>query len=370
VAQLLQLGADCFALWRLSAGPAASSWEEHPRSLLSIFQSSDVCEVFLAHLERQRVAGSLQLHGKQQAAELLGAAALCGHAPLIAHSIIALEGQLSAEIAGEQPLTAEDAEELSSILFAAAGASSGAEGDSLRALLASRLPFDLAARDSGLCLLARAATSGVPAATVPLLHAAGAPLDLEALLHAAQEFAADGVAALLACGRPPVDASTAACMYVSHDLSYSCPIHRILHRLVSVCAGCWLVSHAFGLPCRALPLLLLLPIDACTGCRWLVSPTSAMPCRALPLLRLLLMGCPNFHFLSRALQANDPAATPERQAAALRTLEALLAAGYRPTVWHGVAPPPFLLDSLPPGTAVLQRLDPFDFYPAGQPSER
>ena len=44
--------------------------------------------------------------------------------------------------------------------------------------------------------------------------------------------------------------------------------------------------------------------------------------------------------------------------AALRIVELLLAAGYRPTVWRSVAPPPFLER----GSEVLEVFDPFDFY--------
>ena len=45
----------------------------------------------------------------------------------------------------------------------------------------------------------------------------------------------------------------------------------------------------------------------------------------------------------------------------LRVVEALLAAGYRPTVYRGVAPPPFLGR----GSGVLEVFDPFDFHTPG-----
>ena len=50
----------------------------------------------------------------------------------------------------------------------------------------------------------------------------------------------------------------------------------------------------------------------------------------------------------------------------MRILEQLLAAGYRPTVWRNVAPPPFLYR----GSEVLEVFDPFDFHsPALSPRQ-
>ena len=51
----------------------------------------------------------------------------------------------------------------------------------------------------------------------------------------------------------------------------------------------------------------------------------------------------------------DPAV---KEAPALRLVEALLAAGYRPTVWRNAAPPEFLQR----GSEVLEVFDPFDFH--------
>jgi hypothetical protein len=50
----------------------------------------------------------------------------------------------------------------------------------------------------------------------------------------------------------------------------------------------------------------------------------------------------------------DPAV---KEAPVLRLVEALLAGGYRPTVWRKVAPPEFLQH----GSEVLEVFDPFDF---------
>lgn len=48
----------------------------------------------------------------------------------------------------------------------------------------------------------------------------------------------------------------------------------------------------------------------------------------------------------------------EDEAAALRVVKTLLAAGYRPTVYRNVAPPPFLGR----GSEVVEAFDPFDFH--------
>ena len=56
---------------------------------------------------------------------------------------------------------------------------------------------------------------------------------------------------------------------------------------------------------------------------------------------------------------NTPVWHSRKEGSALWILEALLAAGYRPTVWRNVAPPPFLRCS----SRVLEVFDPFDFHP-------
>jgi hypothetical protein len=62
------------------------------------------------------------------------------------------------------------------------------------------------------------------------------------------------------------------------------------------------------------------------------------------------------------LLQEKPTYTPARnEQAALRIVELLLAAGYRPTVWRNVAPP-----TLPQhGSEVLQAFDPFYFTAQG-----
>jgi hypothetical protein len=58
--------------------------------------------------------------------------------------------------------------------------------------------------------------------------------------------------------------------------------------------------------------------------------------------------------------------TANAEEEARRIVKQLLAAGYRPTVYHNVAPPPFLNR----GSEVLEVFDPFNFYsPALSPRQ-
>lgn len=105
----------------------------------------------------------------------------------------------------------------------------------LRALLSCRLPLDLSTRDRlgrSLQVLAVGGTSAPEnmQATVRLLHAAGAPLEADALLHAVDRRCGAGVEALLACGRPAVDTSRSWLAVFGRD-RYSCPVHRVLQGL-------------------------------------------------------------------------------------------------------------------------------------------
>jgi len=52
--------------------------------------------------------------------------------------------------------------------------------------------------------------------------------------------------------------------------------------------------------------------------------------------------------------------------AALEVVALLVGAGYRPTVYHNVPRPDFLLLTAAGLPDVLPTLDPFDYYPPGQ----
>ena len=109
----------------------------------------------------------------------------------------------------------------------------GEEQHSLQALLASGLPFDLAAPvedaegNHSLAVVAALAKS-CPAAKVRLLHQAGATVTAVDLLEVIDRQSAPGVAALLAVARPAADTRQPTHSFF-HRTSYSCPIHRALH---------------------------------------------------------------------------------------------------------------------------------------------
>ncbi|PSC76029.1 chloride Carrier Channel family isoform A [Micractinium conductrix] len=235
VAHLLQLGAD-------PLGPSVS----HFRSTMchaALLCTQAVADAFLAYFEGQRAAGGLCGMSAQRAMLLLEVVAMLGHASLAAHAAAELERACEGP-AGQGGMLDEDA--LQRLIVGAARSTHDAAADMLRELLRSRLPFELAPPSPTYVPLLAVAVEGGPVEEKSrVLHAAGAPLTAQALLHAIE-----------AAGR-------------------------------------------------------------CTG------------------------------------------------ADALRTVEALLAAGYRPTVWHNVPVPGLLRGAVPQGSQVLQRLDPFDFYPAG-----
>ena len=60
------------------------------------------------------------------------------------------------------------------------------------------------------------------------------------------------------------------------------------------------------------------------------------------------------------LERSRPGLRHSDELSDLRVLEALMSAGYRPTVWHNVMPPDFL--RLRSGGRVLEVFDPFHFY--------
>lgn len=220
IGMLLAAGADCLRMPGQQGGgdtllvryadPAGSAYHQ---------QAADV---LLGHLEQQRAAGALELSGHERAAQLLLAAALRNHGPLLNHALAYLELAL-----GGRPLGYHASRSLTGVLFALAR--SGSAPDPLRRLLGSTLALDLAARDGdGRTLLAVAAASPAAAATVPLLHAAGAPLPADALMEHVQELAPAAVKVLLACGRPVPDTSNVD-MVVRGRHGFSCAIHRALN---------------------------------------------------------------------------------------------------------------------------------------------
>ncbi|KAL4424048.1 hypothetical protein ABPG75_001349 [Micractinium tetrahymenae] len=316
LALLLQHGADCLHL-----GSARQS------SCLLKHLSGGLASALLAHLERQRQAGTLPLGSKDAATVLAMGAMRAGHAQLLAHALARLEQLFAAPPAfwweGE-----DEADRLSQLLALSLDLAGPRVMPALRALLASQLAFDVTCC-WGCSPLARAAQGGAREASVPLLLQAGAEVTLADLLVPVQRPCPAGVAELLSHAAPPVDAATPA-MAVWHTTSYSCPIHRLLQQMVRLPAAC------------CLPCSLASPHPQ-VGRRCSMQPT----------------------WLLRSVAPPPPAQdhrswwwSARRTWEGLRVLELLLEAGHRPTVYRNTAPPPFLNR----GSAVLPLFDPFDLY--------
>lgn len=233
VTLLMQAGADCLRPW---AAQASTS--------LLLRSSSCACRPALACmlrvLEEQRAAGRLQLGSKWRALQLLQGATLGCCVRLGAAAIAALE-QHAASGDWDAAAASEVAHALHTVV-----ASNSVRGDEpaadraalLSALLSSSLPLQLDGMNLSSNLLALAAGQEWGAALVPLLHAAGAPLTMAALLTAVERLDEQCVAALLACGRPAVDASQPTAHLVVHSWIPICtwgdPIHCLLrHASVS-----------------------------------------------------------------------------------------------------------------------------------------
>lgn len=222
IAMLLAAGADC--LWLPGGQRGGSSLLARYADPARSASHHQAAYVLLAHLEQQRAAGALELSGHERAAQLLLAAALRSHQPLLDYALAHLERTL-----GGRPLGYHASRSLTAVLFALARSSDAAAAGSLGRLLGSTLALDLAARDdSGRTLLAVAAGSPAAANVVPLLHMAGAPLTGDALMQHIQELAPAAVKVLLACGRPAVDTSKPD-LVVQCKHGFSCPIHRALN---------------------------------------------------------------------------------------------------------------------------------------------
>jgi hypothetical protein len=238
-ALLLQHGADCL----LPAGPDADDYRGSSVlvALGGQFGMHSFAALLLAHLERQRAAGQLQLGSAARAGQLLLCGTRLGHEQLFSHSLRCLGEQLSAEEGvAAASAAAGRAHLLENILDAAIREGSSSSPASLEALLASGLPFDLAAMhdvNGGSSLLTwTALADSCPADKVRLLHQAGVPVTAADLLAVVDTLSVPGVAALLSVSRPAVDTSepTHSSFY---DTSYSCPIHRALHIQVRTAAS-------------------------------------------------------------------------------------------------------------------------------------
>lgn len=266
---LLQAGADSL---RAPGGQAGGTSLLARYAAASSSYHQQAADVFLAHLEQQRVAGALQLSGHERATQLLLGAALRGHGPLLDHALAHLERTL-----GGRPLGYHASHALSGTLFALARSSRAA--DALPRLLGSTIAWDTAARDStNRTLLAVTAASPAAPAAVPLLHRAGALLTADALLEHVEQLAPAAVQALLACGRPASDTSKPD-LLVHGRHGFSCAIHRALNaanQLLQVQVQCfswwrwrWAVGSErwiVGPACSALALMLCpIPPPCCTG---------------------------------------------------------------------------------------------------------
>ena len=178
----------------------------------------------LAHLERQRAAGQLELGSTERAAQLLLAATLSNHAQLLRYGISSLEALLAA---GEDGVTGEEAVLLIHILDAAIAGNDSSAPATLQALLTSALPFEVDGFHVHCAALARSS----PAAKVQLLRQTGVEVTAADLLHIIDNLSATGVAALLSAFMPAMDTSQPSFCVNGHT-SYSCPIHRALRAAV------------------------------------------------------------------------------------------------------------------------------------------
>lgn len=146
----------------------------------------------------------------------------------------------------------------------------------LRCILASPLPFSVAAADAqGSGLLAHCAAHAEEACcaeSLGLLHAAGAAVSLRRVLYLLEKrMSAPCMAALLALHTPEVPLSDVT-LKAGGVTSYTCPINRLLHAWTVSGAGeesqlsgvvgwgegvcrCWLPSQPHLLPCNAAAVL-------------------------------------------------------------------------------------------------------------------
>lgn len=327
--------------------------------------------MLLAHMERQRAAGSLRLGSAEAAAYLVVGVARGGdperHLPLACHGIAALE-RLLRPAGSSGGLPAADAAWLPGCLFTPAqllhkllGFVVEASSPPLsEALLASQLPFDLAADAPspwGLPLVAMAAMGGTGAAAcVQLLLQAGAPLTTRDLYLAVDYLSPGAVSVLLACGLPPVDVSAPAdAVFTPFKSGWSCPIHRTLHNFAQVAGA---LSVAGKGACAA-------PMHQ--------APTPPRTPSALPQGAELA----RFRWTWNDYGDGRGATLKKTDIRAAQILEALWSAGFKPTVYRQARLPAFLHPSkgTPPffafdpavHTPALAELDPLALFDAAHP---
>ena len=256
---LLRHGADCLRI----KGHSLYSFLWH-------FVNSGLGTSLLAHLERQRAAGTLQLASVATALQLLDGAITAGHLPLFSHALAALQGLAAAP--GGQPTAAggrAGAQQLQlappefyvfrNTLLAAVHSAHASAPQIARTLLSCQLALDLA-RQQPRCLPdllveVLRCSRRMREAALPL-HAAAGVSPRDALLAATHgDVEPDALAALLALGSPAVDTS-AVTAEVGRHASYSCLIHRLLHLGNVVSAACT-AATALGMleGCRKTPSL-------------------------------------------------------------------------------------------------------------------
>ena len=189
-------------------------------------------------------------------------------------------------------------------------------------------------------LLDAALAGSCPTAKVQLLCQAGAlPPALPDLLYVIDRLSVMGLEALLTVGRPAVDHSRPVFSLYYDTARYTCPIHRALRGLVRFSGTLRVLAQ--WLPCLAVRRSLELRCMVSRG----VVASSWIEC---------LLAC----WLPLQAEWSRREYRPFYLRETVQILEALLAAGYRPTVWHNVQPPPFVsCDS-----HLLEVFDPFDWH--------
>eukprot|EP00887_Chlorella_sp_A99_P005150 scaffold40.g5150.t1 len=338
---------------------AVAVGSERGASCLAFNGGMQLGRSLIAHLERRRATGELALRSPCQAVQVVLGALRGGHTALRDHGVSALADMLI-EDGGDNawdwdegwagwvdPVTLSDL-----FLFVAISDLNAPESPpALRALLDSWLPCAAALRlrwDGGLhtrhTLLALACRGAARGATVPLLRAAApdAPLqarDLLGVIDGLESLAP--LEALLAVGTPPVDLGKHVVKLV-HEASWSCPIHRLI----------------WGQVCQV-----------CAPRSQVCAPRSvwALECgrRGPPNTTTTSPGC-----LCSAATTGTGGHAERRRWVAMRALELLLGAGYRPAQYENAAPPQFLehLHTYYGGHPVASweprpLLDPMDFHP-------
>lgn len=240
---LLDHGADCLA--PLLPGTACSC--------LGYFASSPpLADAMLAHLERQRAGGALQLDSLWQATELVLAALQRDHLPLLAYGLEGMQAHLSDSggSPGGSSLGAGEARALCRVLLCALGWRRSDAACQL--VLGSGLPIQQVSKTPHFGVVLPLLDSvGVPAEALRLLIHLGvfpAAQCLSFLLSVIDCKALEGVAAMASC-RSLLPSGAAAIPHFGLNLlqlrpsssaanpfaacKWPCPIHRALSAMVS-----------------------------------------------------------------------------------------------------------------------------------------